>query len=41
MVVTSCNVLVVRSVTGVLWLVAIMLAAFLGTLALVGRLFGF
>ena len=41
MIVTSCNVLVVRSVTGALWLVAIMLAAFLGTLAVVSRLFGF
>jgi hypothetical protein len=40
MIVTSCNVLGMRSVTGALWLVAVMLAAFLGTLALVSRMFG-
>jgi hypothetical protein len=30
----------VRSLTAALWLLAVLLAAFVGTLALVGRLFG-
>ena len=40
MVVTSCNVLSVGNLTGALWLIAVLLAAFLGTLALVSRLIG-
>jgi hypothetical protein len=41
MIVTSCNVLAVGSLTAALWLIAVMLACFVGTLALVGRVFGF
>lgn len=41
MIVTSCNVPAVGNLTGALWLIAVLLAALLGTLALVTRVIGF
>ena len=38
-IVTSCNVLAVRSLTALLWLVAVTLAFFLGTFVVVDWVF--